>query len=270
VPADYHTHTPLCRHAEGEPEAYVEAALRAGLTEYGISDHAPVLPEPFDDWRMLRAELPAYFEWIARARMHATGRMAVRAGLECDWLPGCEGWIETLAGCYDWDYLIGSVHYLESAGVGTWDFDNPRWLERWAHLDLEEIWRSYWRDYAAMAESGLFDILGHPDLVKKFGHVPGGDLDRFYEPAVDAIAAAGCVIELNTAGWYKPCAECYPAPRFLELACSAGIPLVISSDAHEPEHVGRDFSTAITLAKAAGYQETCLFEKRRRRTEALP
>jgi histidinol-phosphatase (PHP family) len=121
-----------------------------------------------------------------------------------------------------------------------------------------------------MAESGLFDILGHPDLVKKFGHVPGGDLDRFYEPAVDAIAAAGCVIELNTAGWHKPCAECYPAPRFLELACSAGIPLVISSDAHEPGHVGRDFSTAIKLAKAAGYQETCLFEKRRRRTEAMP
>ena len=270
MPADYHTHTPLCRHATGEPEAYVEAALRAGLTEYGISDHAPQRPEPFDDWRMLDAELPEYFAWIGRARDHAAGRVAVRAGLECDWLPGCEGWIENLAGRYEWDYLIGSVHYLESEDVGVWDFDNPRWLDRWAHMDLEEIWRCYWRDYAAMAESGLFDILGHPDLVKKFGHVPGGDLDRFYEPAIDVIAAAGCVIELNTAGWYKPCADCYPAPRFLELACSAGIPLVISSDAHDPGHLGRDFPSAIALAKAAGYHETALFEHRRRRTETLP
>ena len=269
MPADYHTHTPLCRHAVGEPEAYVESALQAGLTEYGISDHAPLLPEPFDDWRMLHAELPAYFDWIERARGHAAGRLPIRAGMECDWLPGCEPWIDSLADAYDWDYLIGSVHYLESQDIGAWDFDNPQWLERWAHLDLETIWASYWRDYAAMAESGLFDILGHPDLVKKFGHVPGGNLDRFYEPAIDAIAASGCVIELNTAGWYKPCEECYPAPRFLELACSAGIPLVISSDSHQPDHLGRDFATAVTLAKAAGYQDTCLFEKRRRRSEPL-
>jgi histidinol-phosphatase (PHP family) len=121
-----------------------------------------------------------------------------------------------------------------------------------------------------MAESGLFDILGHPDLVKKFGFVPAGDLARFYEPAVDAVAASGCVIELNTAGWHKPCAECYPAPRFLELACSAGIPLVISSDAHESAHLGRDFAKAVAVARAAGYKATLLFEKRQRRVEALP
>jgi histidinol-phosphatase (PHP family) len=219
---------------------------------------------------MLDAEMPEYFAWIERAKNHAAGRVAVRAGMECDWLTGCENWIETLAGRYQWDYLIGSVHYLKSQDLGAWDFDNPRWLDRWAGMNLEEIWQSYWRDYAAMAESGLFDILGHPDLVKKFGHLPEGNLDRFYEPAIDAIAAAGCVIELNTAGWHKPCAECYPAPRFLELACSAGIPLVISSDSHAPAHLGRDFSTAITLAKAAGYHETALFEHRRRRAEALP
>ncbi|MBC8126551.1 MAG: histidinol phosphate phosphatase, partial [Gloeobacteraceae cyanobacterium ES-bin-144] len=108
-----------------------------------------------------------------------------------------------------------------------------------------------------------------PDLVKKFAHRPAGDLNRFYEPVVDAIAASGCVIELNTAGWHKPCAEAYPAPDFLELACSAGIPLVISSDAHAPEEVGRDYAKAITLALAAGYRETQLFDKRRRHSEPL-
>jgi histidinol-phosphatase (PHP family) len=264
VPADYHTHTPLCRHAEGEPEAYVDAALAAGLTEYGISDHAPCLPEPFDDWRMLAGELPDYFAWIERARARANGRIPIRAGLECDWFAGCEGWIADLAGRYDWDYLIGSVHYL-----GDWDFDNPKWLGRWAECDVDAVWSHYWKTYAAMAESGVFDILGHPDLVKKFGGIPAGDLDRFYEPAIDAIASSGCAIEINTAGWHKPCAEAYPAPRFLELACSAGVPLVISSDAHHPSEVARDFPQAIELAKAAGYRETVLFEKRKRRNEAF-
>jgi histidinol-phosphatase (PHP family) len=264
MPADYHTHTPLCRHAEGEPEAFVDEALAAGLTEYGISDHAPQRPEPYDDWRMFEAELPEYFEWIERARGRAAGRVPVRAGMECDWLEGCEEWIADLAARYDWDYLIGSVHYL-----GEWDFDNPKLLSRWAASDVAEVWTRYWQAYARMAESGLFDILGHPDLVKKFAHRPAGDLARYYEPAVDAIAASGCAIELNTAGWHKPCAEAYPAMGFLELACSAGVPLVISSDAHAPREIGRDFSKAIRLAKAAGYRETQLFEKRARRAEPL-
>lgn len=264
MPADYHTHTPLCRHAVGEPEAFVDAAVAAGLTEYGISDHAPQIPEPFDDWRMSVAELPDYFRWIERARAHAMGCIPVRSGLECDWLTGCEPWIADLASRHEWDYLIGSVHYL-----GEWDFDNPKWLGRWAESDVEAVWTHYWATYAKMADSGLFDILGHPDLVKKFAHIPPGDLDRFYEPAIDAIAAAGGVIELNSAGWQKPCAEAYPASRFLELACSAGIGLVISSDAHAPGEVGREFSRAINLAKAAGYRETILFDRRERRSEAL-
>ncbi|MDP3851019.1 MAG: histidinol-phosphatase HisJ family protein [Luteolibacter sp.] len=264
MPADYHTHTPLCRHAGGEPESFVDAALAAGLTEYGISDHAPQRPEPFDDWRMMEAELPAYFEWIARARSRAAGRIPIRAGLECDWLEGCEAWIADLSSRCEWDYLIGSVHYL-----GDWDFDNPKWLGRWAESDVDAVWTHYWKTYAKMAESGLFDILGHPDLVKKFAHRPPGDLTRYYEPVVDAIAASGCVIELNTAGWHKPCAESYPALGFLELACSAGVPLVISSDAHAPQEISRDFPQAIALAKRAGYRETQLFEKRRRRSETL-
>lgn len=264
MPADYHSHTPLCRHADGRPEAFIDAALRAGLSEFGISDHAPVLPEPFDDWRMFETELPDYLAWVERARAHAAGRMPVRIGLECDWLPGGEAWIEDLAGRAEWDYLIGSVHYL-----GDWDFDNPKWLGRWAAEDVARVWQHYWETYGRMAESGLFDILGHPDLVKKFGHAPEGDLDRYYEPAVDAIAASGSIIELNTAGWHKPCAEAYPAPRFLELACSAGVPLVISSDAHRPDEVARDFDRARALARAAGYKETVLLEKRRRRFEPL-
>lgn len=250
--ADYHTHTPLCLHAEGTPEEYVAAALVAGLAEYGIADHAPVTPEPFDDWRMSMADLPAYFAWIERAKLAARGtNLQIRAGLECDWLPNCRKHLTNLREKYDWDYFIGSVHYLSD-----WDFDNPKWLEKWARLDVADAWQRYWQTYAEMAQSGLFEIVAHSDLIKKFGYFPEGDLEDFYWDAIDAIAAAGCAIEINTAGWHKPCAEAYPAPRFLELAAAAGIPLVLSSDAHHPREIARDFSRAAEMAKLAGYRET--------------
>jgi len=258
--ADYHTHTPLCCHAEGEPEQYLDQALAAGLAEYGISDHAPQSPEPFDDWRMLESELPSYFDWIQCARQHANGRIPVRAGLECDWFPDCHEWIVYLSSRYEWDYLIGSIHYLGD----KWDFDNPKWLGRWAESDVEEVWTAYWEEYADMARSGLFDILGHPDLIKKFAYTPEGDLRRFYDPVIEAIVAGRAAIELNTAGFHKPCAEQYPSAEFLKLACEADIPITISSDAHAPSEVARDFDKALTLVKAAGYTKLCRFEQRNR------
>lgn len=262
---DYHTHTPLCRHATGTPREYVAAAVRAGLTEYGISDHAPMPDEPFDDWRMDCAQLPDYFHWIEAARAAAPDGLTIRAGLECDWVPGVERWTEALGNSHDWDYLIGSVHYLGE----KWDFDNPLWIPRWEKINVEEVWTDYWNAYAAMARSGLFDILGHPDLVKKFGFRPEGDLKRFYEPVIEAVAASGSVLEINTAGWYKPCKEAYPAPEFLKLACEAGVPIVISSDAHAPEELGRDFDRARALAREAGYTHTASFAKRKRRSVRL-
>ena len=259
MPADYHTNTPLCHHAEGEPRDYVDAALRAGLSEYGVSCHGPVQEEPFDDWRMLASDLPAYFNWVDAARDYAQNRIPVRLGLECDWLPGCEQWITELSEKAEWDYLIGSIHYLDG-----WNFDSPHLLKAWEEVEVEKAWTRYWEEYSAMARSGLFDFLGHPDLIKKFSYRPHGDLRRFYEPAIDSIARAGCAIELNTAGWHKPCEEQYPATDFLSLACSAGVPLLLSSDAHAPGEVARDFDRASTLALEAGYRETLLFEKRQR------
>lgn len=264
MPADYHTHTPLCHHAEGTPEQFIDAALAAGLTEYGVSCHAPARPEPHDDWRMLEADLPAYFAWVERARTHGGDQLPVRLGLECDWLPGCQAWIEELNTRARWDYLIGSIHYLSG-----WDFDNPKWLGRWAETDVDETWSLYWAEYARMASSGLFDFLGHPDLIKKFAFRPEGDLKRFYEPALEAIAEAGCAIELNTAGWHKPCAEQYPAFEFLVMAHEASIPLLINSDAHAPSEVARDFGRATALARDAGYRETFLLKDRERTVTAL-
>ena len=271
--ADYHTHTPLCLHAEGSPEEYIDAAITAGLTEYGISCHAPQQKpdgtEPFDDWRMLSSQIPAYLQWIDTAKQHARDRIQIRSGLECDWLPGCDAWIQHLRSLHSWDYLIGSVHYItppfEDIKLDKpWDFDNPAWIGKWAETDINLAWDLYWQAYTEMADSGLFDILAHPDLIKKFGYKPEGDLTRYYEPAIDAIATSGAIIELNTAGLHKPCEEIYPDLTFLELARDAGVDLIISSDAHSPAEVARDRDKATSLAKKAGYTHTTLINQRQR------
>ena len=263
-PADYHMHTPLCHHAEGWPGEYAEVAVQRGLDEIGFSDHNP-MEDQFDDWRMAIDDLPRYLQEVESARESFADRLTIRLGLECDFLEGRESWIEQLASRVEWDYLIGSVHYIND----EWAIDDPdpKWSERW-NGQIEEIWQIYWQKYRRCAATGLFDILAHPDLVKKFGHRPDGDLKRFYEPTIEVIADAGIAIEISTAGLRKPCEELYPADGFLELAARAGIPIVISSDAHRPEEVGIDFDIAISAARKAGFSETSRFEKRSR--TALP
>ena len=237
---------------------FVRAAKEVGLREYGIADHAPMPEEPFDDWRMRQAELGEYISWIEEAKTLAGSDIEVKAGLECDWIEGIESWTAHLASQYDWDYLIGSVHYLGE----KWDFDNPLWMPKWEKIDVEEVWTDYWAAYAKMAASGLFDILGHADLIKKFGFVPKGDLSRFYSDTLEAMADTGVALELNTAGWHKPCGRAYPSLGFLEQAASRGIPLCINSDAHAPSELGRDFDRAYALAYKAGYRQLVCFKGR--------
>jgi histidinol-phosphatase (PHP family) len=262
MPADYHLHTPLCRHATGWPVDYARRAVELGLPEIGFSDHSP-MPKEFDDWRMLDSDLPRYLEAVEEARA-AFPQLPIRVGLEVDWLEGGEAWIEALSQRAPWDYLIGSVHYL-----GDWNFDNPAEVARFSHFGVEEAWERYWQLFGQAARSGFFEIMGHPDLVKKFKHRPAGDLRRFYAPAVQACVDAKVAIEINTAGLFKPVAEMYPAPEFLTLAAQAGVPLTINSDAHAPEETGRAFREALELAKACGFKELVRFAGRNRQPVPL-
>jgi histidinol-phosphatase (PHP family) len=257
VLADYHTHTPLCKHATGLPVDYARVAIERGLGEIGFADHNP-MPEQFDDWRMSLEEFPKYLELVQQAREKFPA-FPIRLGLECDYIAGQEWWIEKLAGMAGWDYLIGSVHYIAPG----WDVDNPRQIGRFKEFPVAEIWRMYWSAYEKCIRSGLFDFVAHPDLVKKFGHKPAGDLRKFYEPSIAAAAEKGIAIEINTAGLRKPVGEMYPGRDFLAMAREADVPLLISSDAHAPEEVGANFAEAVLLAREAGYHETMRFERRR-------
>ncbi len=157
---------------------------------------------------------------------------------------------------------MGLPHWRRPLPARGWEVDHPRHISRHAG-DAEAIWSSYWEAYEQCIRSGLFDFVAHPDLPKKFGYRPAGDLRRFYEPAVTALADRKIAFEINTAGLRKACHELYPAPEFLELAHAADVPLLINSDAHDPAELAAGFAEAAALARSAGYTQLARFESRR-------
>jgi histidinol-phosphatase (PHP family) len=259
LPADYHMHTPLCRHAAGEPVDYARRATELGLTEIGFSDHSPMPRDDFDNWRMRADQLD---EYVAKVRLaqKTFPQLAIRLALEVDFLPGHEAWIRELAARHPWDYFIGSVHYVSVA----WAIDDPQKLSEWKTRDAYEVWSAYFDRLTLAAESKLFDIIGHVDLPKKFGIRPAQDCTPLYEKFLTAAKKSGCAIELNTAGLRKDCKEIYPSRQLLEIAFQKGVPITFGSDAHAPGEVGLNFAEAVMLARSTGYAEACQFIRRQR------
>jgi histidinol-phosphatase (PHP family) len=259
LPADYHMHTPLCRHAVGEPVEYARRAVELGLTEIGFSDHSPMLRDDFDNWRMRNDQLDEYVAQVRRAQKEFP-QLTIRLALEVDYLPGHEDWIRQLAARHPWDYFIGSVHYVSE----TWDIDNPAKLSEWKKRDAFEVWQIYFNRLTLAAESKSFDVIGHADLPKKFGIRPTQDCTPLYEKFLNAAAKADIAIELNTAGLRKDCREIYPSRELLQLAFQKNVPITFGSDAHAPGEVGLNFADAIALARSVGYTQRCRFKNRQR------
>lgn len=258
-PADYHLHTPLCRHAVGSPTELARQARALGLDEIGFSDHAPLPRDDFDDWRMRADQLEEYIQSVQAARRDVP-ELTIRLALEVDYLPGQEDWVRDLAARHPWDYLIGSVHYI----TDSWAVDNPQQVSEWERHDPAVVWQMYVERLTQAAASGLFDIIGHADLPKKFGHRPPGDCALLYLPFWTAARLQGCAIELNTAGLRKDCREIYPGLDLLRQARNHGVPITFGSDAHAPEDVGRALAEAVHQARAAGYTQYCRFAARHR------
>ena len=252
-------HTPLCRHAAGEPTEYAARALKIGLTEIGFTDHSPMRRDDFDDWRMRFDQLDEYVENVRRAQREHPG-LTIKLSLEVDYLPGHEDWIRELAARHPWDYLIGSVHYVSD----SWAVDNPNKLSEWKHRDPWEVWSVYFERLTRAAETGLFESIGHADLPKKFRIVPERDCAPLFHRFLAAAKKTDTAIELNTAGLRKDCREIYPSRPFLQLARTAGVPITFGSDAHAPEEVGMNFAEAVALARSVGYTECLRFSGRRR------
>lgn len=258
-------HTPLCRHATGEPVDYAAQAVRAGLTEIGFTDHSPLWRDDFDNWRMRLDQLDEYVEKV-RLAQHEFPQLTIRLSLEVDYFPHREDWVKELGGRHPWDYLIGSVHYISD----TWDIDNPEKISQWRNRPADEIWLAYFDRLTAAAASGLFEIIGHADLPKKFGFYPQNDLTGTFRRFLEAAKSTGTAIELNTAGLRKDCREIYPSRKILTLAHEFGVPITFGSDAHAPGEVGAAFDQAVALAREVGYRTSVRFAGREKSEIALP
>lgn len=261
---DYHMHTPLCNHARGEPEEYARRALERGVPEIGFSDHSPMPPSYDPDFRMRREQFQEYVAMVRRCR-EAFPELPIRFGLEGDYFPGMVEYERQLLSEVEFDYVIGSIHYL-----GDWAVDNPEFVHRFQERDLYEIYAEYYRAVEELAGTGLFDIVGHPDVVKKFGHRPDRDTADLERRALDAVAKAGMALDVNTSGLRRPAKEIYPSLRILKAARERDIDITFGSDAHEPGHVGESFAEAVALAKEAGYAHSRRYAKRKFERIPLP
>ncbi len=271
---DYHLHlrpddleaTAAAYFTPANVERYREVARERGIAELGVSEHIHRFRQALEVWQHPFWEEQAIDDLDDYCRF-VREETDLRLGLEADFVPGAEDRTANLLEARDFDYVVGSVHFLRDAAVDQEEYDV--WT---GGRSAEQIWRRYFETLGEAARSGLFDILAHPDLVKVWGPDrprPDGDLRRYYELALEGIAESGVAVEVSTAGLRKRAQEVYPAPAFLQMCVEAGAPVALSSDAHRPEDVGANYDQALELLEQLGVGELCVFEHRARRLERI-
>jgi histidinol-phosphatase (PHP family) len=274
VLTDYHVHL---RPDERETPAerfftvvnagrYRAAATANGIAELGVAEHVYRFTAALDVWRhpffrtWARDDIDAYCAFVR-------DETDLRLGIEADFLPGREDRMAELLSGRDWDYVVGSVHFLRDRMVDEEDYSI--WIDA---ESPEKVWRRYFETVAESARAGLFDVIAHPDLVKIWGDPvrrPDGDLRSYYEPAVQAFVEADVAVEVSTAGLRKPVGELYPARPYLEMVLEAGCPIALSSDAHLPSQVGFRYADALDSLDELGARELAVFSRRERRLEPI-
>ena len=272
---DYHLHLrpdedgtePAEYFTQENYERYREAASARGIEELGVAEHVHRFRRALDVWthpfwkRWAVDDLDEYVEFVR-------DQTDLRLGIEADYVPGREDRMASLLDEHDWDYVVGSVHFIRDDAVdmrGEWDI----WR---TGGEPERVWALYFEALGEAARTGMFDVLAHPDLVKVWGGgapLPDGDLRRFYDRAMDGIAESDVAIEVSTAGLRKPVGEIYPARAFLEMCLEAGRPVALSSDAHIPDQVGYEYERAVEWLADIGVTEIAVFERRSRRMEPI-
>jgi histidinol-phosphatase (PHP family) len=270
VIVDYHMHLrdPEERidHTPAAVERFVHFAAERGVDEIGFTEHVYYFTQTRDLWsdpyqlERCKYDLDDYVDAVVAAKEQG---LPVKLGLEVDYVAGRERETAELLAPYPWDYLLGSVHFVDGFPVDM----EPGLVEK---LGPNEAWRRYFVWLRNAARSGLFDSLSHPDLVKHHG--PRADAESvqwLHEETADAVEAAGVCIEVSSAGLHKPVGELYPDPPLLEACHARGVPITLASDAHVPQNVARDLEHAVELARSAGYDTVSVFDRRQRRQEPL-
>ena len=249
---DLHNHTTLCNHAEGKISQYIENAIKNGTKYFGFSDHAPM---NFDKkYRMSFEQMKGYEKDILEAKKIYKEDIEILLGYEVDYLLG---YMDDRVLNAKVDYLIGSVHFIDG-----WGFDNPEFIGKYETQNIDEIWQKYFDSIKEMAQTNLFDIVGHLDLIKVFKFMPNKDIVEIAKEALLAIKNADMTLEINMAGYRKPIKEAYPSKALLKEAFKLDIPITFGSDAHSPEQVGLFSDEIVSLAKEIGYKKCVVYKDR--------
>lgn len=250
---DYHLH--VIAHGDRPMTVeniltYCEVARERGIRQMGITEHDRYL----DD-----IDLAAFQE----AR-ELSQDVALRLGIEIDFVPGAEQRMDHDANALPYDYVIGSVHRVDNEEV-----DHPDHLEIYDKWETYDLYEAYYANVRKAALSGRFEVIGHPDLIKIFRKFPDRDITPMLEETADAIAESGVVVDVNAAGLRKPIGEVYPAEGFLRMFHRRGVPIILSSDAHAPDQVAAGYDTSLKLVHDVGYREVVTFRDRERGTLSL-
>lgn len=268
ITVDLHTHTRYSHGGNAPAEMYA-AALGRGLTLLGFSEHSP-RPEGFDylhEYRgHLQKHLPDYVAEVlalkAAPQEGANGLCRVLFGMEMDWLEGQEEYIRKACRAFDFDYLIGSVHF-----IGHWGFDDG--VDPWKQASQEECenwYQAYFEAWETMLRSGLFQIAAHPDLIKIFSveqfHIwlDKAESQSLIRRCLMALRDSGMAMEVSSAGLRKACREIYPAPPIMRMAAELGLSISFASDAHGIDDVGYGFARLASYARTFGFKEHLFFE----------
>ena len=260
---DYHTHNERCGHAEGQLREYVEQAIKIGIDQLGLSDHMPVIHLPKEKipsgTAMELHQLEEYVQEALDLKKEYKGQIEIKVGLEADYIEGYEEEIEKLLSPYPFDYIIGSAHFL-----GEWDHSDSRQMEGWQKKPTGEIFTEYYRAIQGAAKSGLYDIIGHFDVIKKHGHVAKGDLSPIITETLQVIKKQDMAMEVNTSGLFKIVKEVFPAPSIIQQALALGIPFTLGSDAHKPKYVHVGVEEGRKILKEYGATQIATFDERKR------
>lgn len=262
---DYHVHERHSRDAATAliPE-YVASAEARGVHEIAFTTHF-ITVGPDVAISIREDEIPEYIEDIRRAQ--ETTKVKLLAGLEVDYFPGEERHLEQVLGSHDLDFILGSTHYVNGVDIGS----QTQAEGFFAGRPIKRAADEYYKVWRRAIESGLFDVMAHPDYWRKYLHfygrtAPWGEYGSAVFDALQAAADNGVGIEVNTSGERAGTGHFYPLQEFLVAAHEAGLETVtVGSDSHTAGTLGFRLDEAARMLRDAGFTAMSSFERRRGR-----